>query len=110
MDVAVPWVVLAAFSAALLALALLTTLVAAREALGEDAVRVVKTTGRWTEMDRRAFVALPLILVPRFASADVVYPAVLRGVPLHFSARSRQPPGVSDRMVVRHGSAARFEW
>jgi putative ABC transport system permease protein len=42
MDVAVPWVVLAAFSVALLALALLTTLVAAREALGEDAVRVVK--------------------------------------------------------------------
>lgn len=42
MDLAVPWVVLAAFSFALLTLALLTTLVAAREALGEDAVRVVK--------------------------------------------------------------------
>jgi predicted secreted hydrolase len=35
-------------------------------------------------MDRRAFVALPLILVPRFASAEVVYPAVERGVLLEF--------------------------
>ena len=42
MDLAVPWATLAVFSFALLALALLTTLVAAREALGEDAVRVVK--------------------------------------------------------------------
>jgi putative ABC transport system permease protein len=42
MDLAVPWVALAVFSCALLALALVTTLVAAREALGEDAVRVVK--------------------------------------------------------------------
>ena len=42
MDLAVPWAALAVFSFALLALALLTTLVAAREALGEDAVRVVK--------------------------------------------------------------------
>jgi putative ABC transport system permease protein len=42
MDLAVPWVALAAFSFALLALALLTTLVAAREAMSEDAVRVVR--------------------------------------------------------------------
>jgi putative ABC transport system permease protein len=42
MDLAVPWAALAAFSFALLALALLTTLVAAREAMSEDAVRVVR--------------------------------------------------------------------
>jgi putative ABC transport system permease protein len=42
MDLAVPWSALVVFSCALLALALLTTLVAAREALDEDAVRVVK--------------------------------------------------------------------
>jgi putative ABC transport system permease protein len=42
MDLSVPWSGLALFSVALLALAVVTTLVAAREAMGEDAVRVVK--------------------------------------------------------------------
>jgi putative ABC transport system permease protein len=42
MDLHVPWGGLAAFAAVLLALALLTTLVAAREAMGTNAVRVVK--------------------------------------------------------------------
>jgi putative ABC transport system permease protein len=42
MDLAVPWRGLAAFAATLLALALLTTLVAARAAMSDDAVRAVK--------------------------------------------------------------------
>ena len=42
MDLSVPWSGLAVFSTALLALAVVTTLVAAREAMSEDAVRVVK--------------------------------------------------------------------
>jgi putative ABC transport system permease protein len=42
MDLSVPWSGLALFSVALLALAVVTTLVAAREAMSEDAVRVVK--------------------------------------------------------------------
>ena len=42
MDLSVPWSGLAVFSLALLALAVVTTLVAAREAMSEDAVRVVK--------------------------------------------------------------------
>jgi putative ABC transport system permease protein len=42
MDLSVPWAGLALFGIALLALALLTTLVAAREAMSEDAARVVK--------------------------------------------------------------------
>jgi putative ABC transport system permease protein len=42
MDLSVPWAGLALFALALLALALVTTLVAAREAMSEAAVRVVK--------------------------------------------------------------------
>ena len=42
MDLHAPWLGLALFSAAFLALAIVTTLVAAREAMSEDAVRVVK--------------------------------------------------------------------
>ena len=42
MDLSVPWSGLAVFSLVLLALAVVTTLVAAREAMSEDAVRVVK--------------------------------------------------------------------
>jgi putative ABC transport system permease protein len=42
MDLSVPWRGLAAFAVTLLALALLTTLVAARAAMSEDAVRAVK--------------------------------------------------------------------
>ena len=42
MDVSVPWGGLAAFAATLLALALLATLVAARQAMSDDAVRAVK--------------------------------------------------------------------
>ncbi|HEY2818854.1 MAG TPA: ABC transporter permease, partial [Casimicrobiaceae bacterium] len=42
MDWLIPWSGLALFSAAFLSLAMMTTLVAAREAMSEDAVRVVK--------------------------------------------------------------------
>jgi predicted secreted hydrolase len=35
-------------------------------------------------MNRRTFVALPLILYPRFACADTIYPSVERGVLLQF--------------------------
>ena len=42
MDLSIPWLGLAAFSAALLSLAVATTVVAAREAMSEDAVRAVK--------------------------------------------------------------------
>ena len=42
MDLSIPWSGLALFSVALLLLAVATTLVAAREAMSEDAIRVVK--------------------------------------------------------------------
>jgi putative ABC transport system permease protein len=42
MDLHVPWIGLASFGFALLSLALITTLFAAREAMSEEAVRVVK--------------------------------------------------------------------
>jgi putative ABC transport system permease protein len=42
MDLSVPWAGLAAFALALLSLALVTSLIAAREAMSENAVRVVK--------------------------------------------------------------------
>jgi putative ABC transport system permease protein len=42
MDWSIPWTGLTLFSAAFLSLATATTLVAAREAMSEDAVRVVK--------------------------------------------------------------------
>ena len=42
MDLSIPWSALASFSLVLLALATATSLVAAREAMSEDAVRVVK--------------------------------------------------------------------
>ena len=42
MDWSIPWLGLAAFSATLLLLAVATTVVAAREAMSEDAVRAVK--------------------------------------------------------------------
>ena len=42
MDWSIPWPGLALFSAAFLSLAIVTTLIAAREAMSEDAIRVVK--------------------------------------------------------------------
>ena len=42
MDLSIPWVGLAVFSGALLSLATITSVVAAREAMSDDAVRVVK--------------------------------------------------------------------
>jgi predicted secreted hydrolase len=44
-------------------------------------------------MKRRTFVALPLILVVRRASADVVYPTVERGVALQFPRDHGSHPG-----------------
>ena len=118
MDLHVPWIGSSLFALALLSLALLTTLVAARGAMSDDAVRAVKDD--WYRDDQRTMTETrceATCACSHCRSCSRVDARRREPVPLSArrsrASRSQFPrdhgshPGVSHRMVVRHRLAAR---